>query len=134
MSQKNVEVVRSIYERWEAGDFESVDWADLAIEYVVADGPGMDAGTGLAQMAEIQRDFLSAWEEWRVKADEYRTLDGGGVLVLFQFSGRGKRSGLDVGQIWTKGATLFELRDGKVVKIVQYLNRQRALATVGLSE
>ena len=60
---------------------------------------------------------------WRVEAEEYRELDGERVLVLFHFSGRGKTSGLEVGQIWTKGASLFHLRGGKVTKLVQYFDR-----------
>jgi ketosteroid isomerase-like protein len=56
------------------------------------------------------------------------------VLVLFHFSGRGKTSGLDVGQISTKGANLFHLRGGKVTKLVQYLDRAKAFEAVGLSE
>lgn len=68
MSPENLEIVRLIYGAWQAGDFTSIEWADPAIEYEVADGPSMDRGTGLARMAEIQRDFMSAWEEWRVEA------------------------------------------------------------------
>jgi hypothetical protein len=44
-------------------------------------------------MAEGFRDWLSAWEEWRVEAEEYRELDGERVLVLFHFSARGKTPG-----------------------------------------
>ena len=69
-------------------------------------------------MMEGWRDFLSAWEGWHAGADEYRELDGGRVLVLFQFSAHGKASGLEVGEIRTKGGLLFHLRDGKVIRLV----------------
>jgi hypothetical protein len=39
-------------------------------------------------MAEGMRDFLSAWDEWRVEVEEYCELDGERVLVLFHFSAR----------------------------------------------
>jgi ketosteroid isomerase-like protein len=84
-------------------------------------------------MAETFRDWLSTWEEWRVEAEEYRDLDDERVLVLFHFSARGKTSGLDVAQIGTKGANLFHLRGGKVTRLVQYLDRERALADLGLA-
>ena len=83
-------------------------------------------------MAEGFRGWLSAWEEWRVEAEEYRELDGERVLVLFHFSARGKTSGLEVGEIWTKGASLFHLRGGKVAKLVQYFDRAEAFEAVGL--
>ena len=79
-------------------------------------------------MAEVFRGWLSAWEEWRVEAEEYRE------LVLFHFSARGKTSGLDVGQSSTKGASLFHLRGGKVTRLVQYFDRNAALEAVGLRE
>src|SRR5215204_6014447 len=134
MSQDNVEVVRSIYTAWERGDFTSAEWAHPAIEYVAADGPAPGSATGLAGMAEVFRDWLGTWEDWRVEAEEYRDLGGGGVLVLFHFSARGKSSGLDVGQISTKGASLFHVRGGKVTKLVQYFDRAKAFEAVGLRE
>jgi ketosteroid isomerase-like protein len=134
MSQQNVEVVRSIYAAWERGDFTSAEWAHPEIEYVEADGPAPGCSTGLAGMAETFRDWLSTWQEWRVKAEEYRELDGERVLVLFHFSARGKTSGLELGQIGTKGASLFHLRDGKVTRLVQYLDRERGLEAAGLRE
>ena len=33
-----------------------------------------------------------------------------------------------------EGARLFQLRDGKVIKLVVYLDRQRAFADLGLPE
>ena len=134
MSRDTLDLVRSVYAAWERGDFRSVEWAHRDIEYVGADGPGAGSSYGLAGMAEAMRDFLSAWEEWRVEADEYREIDAERVLVLYHFSARGKRSGLEVGQISTKGATLFHVSDGKVIRLVQYFDRERALEAVGLRE
>ena len=134
MSQENVEVVRSIYAAWERGDFTSAEWAHPEIEYVEADGPAPGRSTGLAGMAEVFRDWLSTWEEWRVEAEEYRELDGERVLVLFHFNARGKTSGLEVGQIWTKGASLFHLRGGQVTRLVKYFDRAKALEAAGLRE
>ena len=97
MSQENVDLVRSIYRPWEHGDFSSAEWAHPEIEFVIADGPTAGSWTGLAGMAQGYRDFLSAWEEFRVEAEEFRELGGGRVLVLSHFGGRGKTSGLKLG-------------------------------------
>ena len=134
MASANLDLVCSIYTAWERGDFSSAEWAHPEIEYVAADGPAPGSSTGLAAMAEGFRDWLSAWEEWRVEAEEYRELDGERVLVLFHFSARGKTSGLEIGQIWTKGASLFHLRGGQVTRLVQYFDRAKALEAVGRRE
>jgi ketosteroid isomerase-like protein len=134
MSRENVEVVRSACAPWARGDYSSVEWAHPEIEFVVVDGPAPGRWTGLAGLEEGWRSWLGAWEEWRVEAEEYRELDGERVLMLGQASGRGKTSGLDVGQMRTKVANVFHVRDGKVIRIVTYMDRDRALEAVGLSE
>jgi ketosteroid isomerase-like protein len=134
MSQENVELVRSIYAAWERGDFGATGWADPEIEFVAADGPTPGTWTGVAEMAESWREVLSAWDDLRLKVDEYRELDDRRILVLFRFSGRGKTSGLDLGQMQAEVANLVFVRDGKVTRLVTYWDRERALADLGLSE
>jgi ketosteroid isomerase-like protein len=134
MSQENVEVVRSIVAAWERGDFRSAEWAHPEIALVSADGPIRGTWTGVAAMAEAWRETMSAFEELRVEPDEYRALDDERVLVLLHFGGRGKTSGLEVGDIQMKGANLFHVRDGKVTRLVTYWDRKRALRDAGLSE
>jgi ketosteroid isomerase-like protein len=77
--------------------------------------------------------WLSAWEDRRVEAVEYRELDDERVLVVATSGGRGKSSGLGVRQV-THVANLFQIRGGKVTRLVTYWNRDRALAELGLSE
>jgi ketosteroid isomerase-like protein len=134
MSQKNVELVRSMFESWERGDLRSAEWAHPDIEFETADGPAPGRSTGLAGMAAAMREFLSAWQEWRVEADEYRALDHERVLVLQHYSARGKTSGAELGGVWAEGANLFTIREGKVTSLVCYFDRERGLEAAGLSE
>jgi ketosteroid isomerase-like protein len=101
----NLELVRSILAASERGDYSLVDWAHPEIEFVIVDGPHPGSWKGVAGMAEGMRDFLSAWEEYRVEAEEFRELDGERVLVLLRRSGRGKTSGLELGQVRSKERT-----------------------------
>jgi ketosteroid isomerase-like protein len=134
VSSANLDLVRSIYAAWERGDFSSSDeWAHPEIELVFADGPSPGSWTGLTRMAEGFRDFMSAWQEYRIEADEYRELDGERVLVLHSVSGRGKTSGLELEQMRAKTANLFRIHDGKVTRIVAYFDRDRAVADLGLA-
>jgi ketosteroid isomerase-like protein len=128
----NLDLVRSIYADWERGDFSSSEWAHAAIEYVIADGPDRGSTKGLESMAAAWRGVMSGWEELRTEADEYRELDDERVLVLLRRSGRGKRSGLELGEMQSKGAVLFHVHDGKVTTLVWYWDRDRALADLGL--
>jgi hypothetical protein len=86
--------------------------------------------------AQAWRDLLSAWEDMHSDAEEYLEIDTERVLVLAHFSGHGKRSGLDLEQITGsgRGAGLFHVRGGKVTRHVVYLDRERALADLGLAE
>jgi ketosteroid isomerase-like protein len=131
---ENLDLVRSIYADWERGDYTSVEWAHPDIEYLTVDGPEPGSWTGLTGMAEGERHLLRGWAEFRAVAYEYRELDEERVLVLAHARGRGKTSGLELGQISRGAATLFQLRDGKVTNLLVYWDRDRALADLGLEE
>jgi hypothetical protein len=131
---ENLDLVRSIYADWQAGDFTHGDWADSGIEVVAADGPEPGTYTGHAGMAAGWRAFLGAWGDYRVVADDYRELDDERVLVLMQHGGHGKASGLGDKQLTTEGANVFHMRDGKVVRLVLYWHRDRALDDLGLEK
>jgi ketosteroid isomerase-like protein len=131
---ENLDLVRSICSAWERGDFAASDWADPEIESGWADGPAPGSRIGVAAMAESERDFLNAWADVRLAVGEYRELDGQRVLVFIHASGRGKTSGLDLGQMNKTAACLFDIRDGKVIRLVNYWDRDRALADLGLAE
>jgi ketosteroid isomerase-like protein len=128
----NLDLVRSIFAAWEQGDFSSAEWADAEIEYIIADGPAPGRWTGLAGMAVGFRTWLSAWEDFHVIAEDYRELDHARLLVLASNAGSGKASGVEIGQIFPKGAALFHIRDGKVTRLVSYWERHHALADLGL--
>jgi ketosteroid isomerase-like protein len=131
---ENLDLVRSIYADWERGDFSRSDWAHPEIEFLIADGPSPSSWKGRAGMAEGYRGVLNPWREVRVLADQYRVLDLGRVLVLDHRSARGKTSGLEAEDVGSRAATLFQVSDGKVVKLVLYWDRDRALADLGLEE
>jgi ketosteroid isomerase-like protein len=130
MSSENLDLVRSIFAAFEQGDFTRAhEWAHPDIEYVVVDGPSPGSWMGLAGVAEGSYNFLRTGENVRLEADEYRELDDERVLVLTLVRGRGKASGLDVGQV----AQLFHVRGGKVTRLVVWIDGERALADLGFA-
>ena len=130
----NLDFVRSIYADWECGDFSRSDWADPQIEYVIVGGPEPGESTGLAGMAKAWRNVLRTMDDYRSLLDECLEIDAERVLVLVHRSGHGKTSGLDVAQVGDRGAALFHIRNGRVTRLVIYLERDQALADLDLEE
>jgi ketosteroid isomerase-like protein len=131
---ENLDLIKSIYAAWERGDFSSADWADPEIDFAMVGGLIEGRWKGVAQMSEAWAAMLRAWEDLRAVPDGFRELDRDRVLVFLRNEGRGKGSGIDVGEISTKAANLFRIRDGKVISLTLYWDRARAIADLGLSE
>jgi ketosteroid isomerase-like protein len=125
------DVVRAVYDRWERGDFTWVEWADPDIEFVLADGPAPAEWRGTRAMAAAWADLISSFENFGVEAEEIRALDDERVLVLTRNSGRGKASGVEIGQVTTHGANVFHVRDGVVWRLVLYWDRANAFSDLG---
>jgi len=128
----NLDLVRSIYADWERGDYSATGWADPEMEYAIADGPEPVSGRGVAGIAAAWREVLSAWHDYRAVAEEYRQLDEERVLGLTTFTARGRASNIEVGQVLSRGASLMQIEDDKVTRLVLYFNRENALAELGL--
>ena len=128
--ESNLNIVRSISSAWERGDYSSFDWADAEIQFEIADGPEAGSRTGHAALAPSLQEFGSAWDEYHSRVEEYRELEDG-VLVLTYATGRGKASGVEIGE---QRANLFRLDAGKVTRLVVYWDRALALADAGLAQ
>jgi ketosteroid isomerase-like protein len=130
-SSSNLDLVRSIYAAWERGDFSSAEWAAPEIVYVRANELSPETATGVTGLAEVTRTSIDIYDDFRLVVDEYCELDAERVLVLEKLSGRGKASGLEVGELGARVAHLFHIRDGKVTRLVAYSDRERAFADLG---
>ena len=127
---ENLDLVRSIYTRWERGDYASVEWALPEIEFVMVDGPTPGRTRGLSGMSQFVREGITAFQDLSQEAEDFNELDGGRVVVLNRYSGKGKTSGLGVE---ARGANVFHVDDGRVSKLVHYWDRERALSDLGIA-
>jgi uncharacterized protein len=127
MAPGNADLIRPIYEEWGRGNWRpSFDVYDPHMEWGWSDEfPGLDG------VHEDRRDpnprlraWLSGWEHWRAVAEEYLEI-GNQVVVLAMYHGRGRGSGVEIDQ---EGAHVFEVRDGKVVRLEIFASRERAIA------
>jgi uncharacterized protein len=129
MAPANADLIRPIYEEWSRGNWRpAFDVYDPHMEWGWS-----DEFPGIAGVFEDRRDpnprlrsWLSPWEHWSVQVDDYLEL-GDHVVVLATYHGRGKGSGVE---IYQEGAHVFELRDGKVVRLEIFANREKAIDSV----
>jgi hypothetical protein len=131
---ENLDLVRSIVAAHERGDYNSADWADPDIEYGIVGGLMSGSWKGQAAMAGAARELFATYTAHRTVAEEFLQLDSERVLVLAHIVGSGKTSGLELPEGQTKIAALYQVRDGKVITHVVYVNRASALADLGLEE
>jgi ketosteroid isomerase-like protein len=131
MSQENVEIAQEIFGSWERADFSSAEWADADIEFMLQSGADDAVHRGIEAMGQEWAEWLRAWDEFRVEAREFIDL-GDDVLVLVEFGGRGKASGVPTEALL--GGCLFSFRDRRVIRLTTFTDRAEALEAAGLSE
>jgi uncharacterized protein len=132
MSQENVEIARRGYEAFARRDLDAVfELFDPAIE--AHDPPEMpDAAIHRGHDA-VRRDWEQTYElfeDFTIEVEE--TLDcGDDVVVFLRYRGRGSESGAEVEAFMTH---VWTVRNGKAIRLRQFLDREQALEAVGLSE
>jgi len=139
MSRENVERLRSLYADWAEGNFWTTgDYVDPEVEFewgwAFAEIGGMDSegrAHGLNQLTAVWLDWLKPWERFTVEAEEFVDIDDDRVLVLYRR--RARMRGTD-STIEHKGGTVWTLRDGRAVHIVDFDDRAKALEAAGLRE
>ena len=132
MSHEGIEVVRRSFEAWNADD-----WPALEAAYdpdVIADPPeGWPEGETAYGWEAVRVQFKrlkDAWEDERVEVEEVGEL-GDRVLAQFRWVGRGKASGVDVGEpLWA----LFTVRDDRIVRLKYFLSRSNAVKAAESSD
>ena len=128
MSQENVEIVRRAvaYELYGVGDraeAEAIFDPDVVIN-PSEEGPSH----GLDAIRDNIEHWKDAWQELEVTTEEF--IDAGDrVLVMVHHRGRGRGSGIEVD---TRFYLVYSLRNGKVVRSDEYVDRADALKAAGL--
>ena len=132
MSQENVEVIRAMYEHWARGDFPA-SFIDSDVEHsrIGAQTPDMEGEfRGLEELSRAMVEYLHAFSDLRIEAEEIIDLDDDRVLVLSRHTAQGKLSGAPTDH---QLGDLFTLRAGKVVRYDSYWDRAEAMRAAGLS-
>lgn len=127
MSRKNVELVQGVLAGFIATGIPAWDLLDERVE--VHDHDVIDAGqylghTGFASWLE---NWDAAWADFSMRPDEF--LDGGQrVISVLHMTATGRGSGVKVER---QDAIVWSVRDGKIVRLDYYNNREQALEAIG---
>lgn len=134
MSQRNVEIIRRMYDAWLAQDLDTVfETFDEDIE-LNPDPEATWVGVGAVYRGhEGMRSYMAAvyeaFEDYRPEVEELIDV-GDRVLTLAIEHGRGRGSGAEVES--NRTAHLWIMRSGRAVRLDLYLERDRALEATGL--
>jgi ketosteroid isomerase-like protein len=133
-SQENAAIVRSMYAAFsglaQSGEIASyvATHFDADCEYRPVEEASAIRGHN-ALMRWIER-WLEAWDDTWDEIDEI--IDAGEmVIAAIRVHGRGRKSGMEISQPLFD---VFELRDGRVLRISEYLDPDQALEAAGLQE
>ncbi len=85
---------------------------------------------GLEGLASSVAEWLEPWEEHQIEAEEF-TEAGNQVLVVVHLTGRGAGSGMEIDQRFFQ---VYALRNGKIIRMVEFVTREEALEAAGLRE
>ena len=128
MSERNVELVRFGYEAYDRGDVDAVlETLDPDVEWKQVEQPMAVRG---------REGVLKAWEEWSepFQEDLHATLEdlidaGDSVIAVVRHRGTGKQSGVELD---LRTYLVYTLREGKIVRMIEYTERADALSAAGL--
>jgi ketosteroid isomerase-like protein len=131
MSERNVEIIRALWEADRRRDWDAVLSA-YDPDVVWDDRSGFWGDWGEARGREGIREAFRRWhqafEEVEFDWDEVAH-EGDRVVVTYRIRGRGRGSGLEIDEPLT---LVWRLRDGRIVEVLAYTDRAEALAAAGL--
>jgi ketosteroid isomerase-like protein len=134
MSRENVELVRRFEESWTRRDLDAaLDCVDGEFVFDWSDSMSPFKGTykGHDGLARFWTDMLDAWEHFSPEMEEVIDLGPERLITVDVVRARGKESGIDMA---ARGAMLWSVREGKILRGKMFQTKDEALEAVRLSE
>ena len=127
MSQENVEVIRRLFAVIDRQDWGAVlGLFDPEVEWSPTEG----TSHGIEGPASSVAEWLEPWEDHRIEAEEFAEA-GDQVLAVVRLIGRGAASGMEIDQRFFQ---VYAVRNGKIIRMVEFVTRDEALEAVGPRE
>jgi ketosteroid isomerase-like protein len=134
MSQENVEIVRESLSAYTDRGLDALaEFWDADISWQAIEGAPDDVGEmhGPEAVRRYLEDWIDMFDDVTNVPEEVLDLGDDRVIAVQHATGRAKASGV---QTDIRYAVVYTLRDGKIVRGREYIDRNRALEAVGLSE
>ena len=128
MAHERLDVVRGIYSAFGSGDMDRV--ATLIAECDCQEADGMPYGGRYRGAEDVFQNVFARIaadvENFSARPDEILLAGDDRVLALGRYAGTGRAGEVDVGfaHVWT-------VRDGKIVKFVQYADTHKYREAIG---
>ncbi len=129
MSQKNVEIVRSMWKAILGNDpFGGLVFCDPDIEWDGTNLPDGKVARGLEAIVDHVMQWADMWEDWKMEPQRFIDAGGENVVLIFRETGRSESG------VWMdeRHAELYRVRDGRVVYRKGFSDPAEALEAVGL--
>lgn len=131
MSEESADVVRNHIEAYQRDDVEgALGFFDPHIVQDTTRDRSVDGAVvhGYDAVVREVRRWIGAFEDYEFDVERITDLGAGTVLVIATERGRGKGSGAPVERTI---AGVYNVLDGKIVRITGYLSEEAAVAAVG---
>ena len=132
MSQENLEIVLDRYARYNAGE-RTPDlgfWRGDAEYHAAREDPDSAVHRGIEAIRRQFERWQEAYSDLKVEPLEAKE-NGDQVFLWVHFIGHGAESGIPMEM---EIAHVLTVRDGKVARLVEYMDRAEGLQAAGMSE
>jgi ketosteroid isomerase-like protein len=137
MSQENVEIVPRAFAAFNRtfteGTLEFYEFIDPEVEWIpitaLLEGTRYQGHDGVRQWIE---DMKRDWEVFETHPKEFRDLGDDRVLVLGTWRAQGRGSAVELD--FPRAAWVVRFRDGKIIRLQTFTDRELAFEAAGLQE
>ena len=130
MSGGDIALLAGVLEEWGRGEFWNAEPYAEDVVFVVS-GPDGGEYHGLDGLGAAWRDFLSAWEGFRIQAERVVPGAAGVYALMLRLQARGRGSGV---KIDAEVANVVRMRAGRVTRLEMFWDRDAALRCAGAED
>ena len=124
----DIALLNRMLEQWGRGEFwDAEPYADDVV--FIRSGPDGGEYHGLDGLGAAWRDFLAAWEGFRIQTERVVAGDAGVYVLLIRLQARGKGSGVTID---AEVANVVTMRDGRIARLEMHWDRDAALTAAGV--
>jgi ketosteroid isomerase-like protein len=129
MSQENAEVVRKLFAALGREDFPAaLQLFDRGVLWSTTEGGEYH---GIEGVTDSYVEWMEPWKEHDLEAEEFIDCGDDRVLAVIQITARGEHSGIEIDQRFFH---LYTVREGKISRMIEYVDRASALEAAGAKD